>query len=343
MNRGRSRQVSQTAIARNASRERRTSFLRPSPSTSPDSDDSMPYDDDPTQSLEDQVHVAYAHDDIHTAKILLLRLKGIHVTDDNDPRIAEVQDEDFDLCFAPHGTLVLDEYYEKSIREQQRLETERVEQYRRIERLRMCEQKWAREKRRLREERMQVLRSREVKRFEEEERRRRREQEQKIRRQQTEARLFQLRTTRVKGERRVLSYTLQQPHSRRPPQNSSDSDSDEERASFLYDFMIVPPAPRPRRQKPSSPPPPPAKSNQRHHLPTPTFDDSCSVSFTEAELVAVLCKQCISIIGGYITFDIALSPIKLVQDHYIDIQSFSPRFMALYSPHIATAIHQEAD
>ena len=59
--------------------------------------------------------------------------------------------------------------------------------------------------------------------------------------------------------------------------------------------------------------------------------------------MAILWKQCISIIGWYITFDIALSPIKLVQDQSIDIQSFSSRLMALYGPHITTAIHQEAD
>ncbi|KAF8204281.1 hypothetical protein K438DRAFT_1964642 [Mycena galopus ATCC 62051] len=41
----------------------------------------------------------------HLAKILLLRLQGIEVTSDSDPRIAAVRDEDFDACFVPFGPL----------------------------------------------------------------------------------------------------------------------------------------------------------------------------------------------------------------------------------------------
>jgi hypothetical protein len=56
-------------------------------------------------TLSDQVHIAYADDDIHLAKVLLLRLQGIEVTSDSDPRIAAVKDEDFDACFIPFGRL----------------------------------------------------------------------------------------------------------------------------------------------------------------------------------------------------------------------------------------------
>ncbi|KAJ7047050.1 hypothetical protein C8F04DRAFT_905836, partial [Mycena alexandri] len=59
----------------------------------------------PPPTLSDQVHIAYADDDIHLAKVLLLRLQGIEVTSDNDPRIAAVKDEDFDACFIPFGRL----------------------------------------------------------------------------------------------------------------------------------------------------------------------------------------------------------------------------------------------
>ncbi|KAI6140846.1 hypothetical protein BKA82DRAFT_34425 [Pisolithus tinctorius] len=60
--------------------------------------------------LEDQVQVAYALDDIQLAKTLLLKLKGIEVTgSDDDPRINEVCDEDFDVYFVPSGPLALEE------------------------------------------------------------------------------------------------------------------------------------------------------------------------------------------------------------------------------------------
>ncbi|KAJ3510024.1 hypothetical protein NLJ89_g4910 [Agrocybe chaxingu] len=131
-------------------------FMRsesPSPpssaSMSPDYYDSPP---SPPRSLEDQVHVAYALDDIHLAKILLLRLKGIEVTSDDDPRIAAVQDEDFDFCFVPNGRL-MDDRDEMMVKEMQAREVERIEECRRLERLRTCERKWEEEKRRMREER----------------------------------------------------------------------------------------------------------------------------------------------------------------------------------------------
>ncbi|KAF8665259.1 hypothetical protein AX16_000280 [Volvariella volvacea WC 439] len=59
----------------------------------------------PAQTLEDQVHEAYAMENIHLAKKLLLRLKGVEVTSDDDPRIDAVRDEDFDFLFLPFGQL----------------------------------------------------------------------------------------------------------------------------------------------------------------------------------------------------------------------------------------------
>ncbi|KAJ6486250.1 hypothetical protein C8R47DRAFT_1216852 [Mycena vitilis] len=79
-----------------------------SQSTSPPSSASLsPRSRSPTPplSLSDRVHIAYADDDIHLAKVLLLRLQGIEVTSDADPRIAAVRDEDFDACFIPFGRL----------------------------------------------------------------------------------------------------------------------------------------------------------------------------------------------------------------------------------------------
>ncbi|KAK7063837.1 hypothetical protein R3P38DRAFT_2756673 [Favolaschia claudopus] len=111
LNRGRAREVSSAAIHRLHSEERHRR-RRPGPprSRSPSSDNSpslSPPSTSPTPplTLSDRVHIAYADDNFHLAKILLLRLQGIEVTSDNDPRIAAVKDEDFDACFVPFGRL----------------------------------------------------------------------------------------------------------------------------------------------------------------------------------------------------------------------------------------------
>lgn len=44
---------------------------------------------------------------MHRARVLYLKTQGIDVTSDDDPRIDQVRDEDFE--FVPGGTLVLDE------------------------------------------------------------------------------------------------------------------------------------------------------------------------------------------------------------------------------------------
>ncbi|KDR85562.1 hypothetical protein GALMADRAFT_369987 [Galerina marginata CBS 339.88] len=285
--RGRSRQVSDSALARQASEDRRVGMQRrlftlamhserthtpptplhsesrptiqtvpiaspvpkkaayappfmrsasPSPpssaSMSPDYYDSPP---SPPRSLEDQVHVAYALDDIHLAKILLLRLKGIEVTSDDDPRIAAVQDEDFDFCFVPNGGL-LDERDEKAMREMQAREVERMEERRRQERLRHCERKWEEEKRRLREERMAVLRRREKKRLEDDDRRRKIEEQESRRAAEEERRRAKARASR----------------------------------KFVYDFPF-------KSSCSSRTPPVPSRSAPPPH----SFDDSASISFTD--------------------------------------------------------------
>lgn len=254
-----------------------SSSSSPSSSTSPDDD----YDESPSppQTLEDQVYIAYADDNMHLARVLLLRLKGIEVTGDNDPRIAEVRDEDFDYCFAPHGALTLDEASEKALLERQRIEQQKVEERRRMERLWTREQKWASEKRRMREERTRVLREQEQRRAEDDQRQRRRARDQRPARvrHQPEARVFQLRGANDRL-RQIVSYTSR----RRQGHSSSDTDSDDEASSplLLHDFMIVPQIPRSlRRHQPTSPLAP-STSSPRHPV-TPAFDDTCSISFTQ--------------------------------------------------------------
>jgi len=300
--RGRSRQVSDAALARQASEERRISYLQrtflargqssihvpsqsimplivhpvpvkailpppfmrsasPSPpssaSMSPDNYDSPP---SPPRSLEDQVHIAYALEDIHGAKILLLRLQGIEVTSDDDPRIDAIQDDDFDRFFVPNGGLMMDE---KAMLERQEREMAQIEARRRMERLRNCEKKWEQEKRRMREERLAVLRRREKKRQEEDERRRRAEENERRRLAEEEQRRTaeeeRRRMRRERSERatqriaarKIVSYDHLQP-----------SQSPARRSQFVYDFPCTTP---------------------HHPVPPqlPSFDDSTAIPFTD--------------------------------------------------------------
>ena len=275
--RGRSRQVSNTALARQASEERRSSLpniiapipvkaARPpsfrSPSPSPLSSTSMSPDYDlppsPHRSLEDQVHVAYALDDIHLAKILLLRLKGIEVTSDDDPRIAAVQDEDFDFCFVPNGRL-MDDTDEKAIKDMQAKELERLEERRRFDRLRICERIWDDQKRRFREERLAVFRLRERKWMEEEDRRRTAEQQQKERHRTQKAVEKAVQRTRA----RLVCYD-----------NLPSTPEKRAGQQFVYDVMI--------HSAPSSPTrfSTPSLSHPKSKLRPPVFDDSRSIPFT---------------------------------------------------------------
>ncbi|KAG1757098.1 hypothetical protein EDB19DRAFT_1924058 [Suillus lakei] len=183
----------------------------------------------PPRSLEDQVQVAYALDDIRLAKILLLKLKGIDVTSDNDPRIDEVQDEDFDMCFVPSGPLKLEEPERLVVQETRRRQQQKWEESQRRQRLRMCEQRWEEEKQRLRTERLRAIRRREEIAIEEE--RRRLAEIQK--REEAELALRQ-RSTRVgfsMAQRHTVSYgKLSQA---RLDRCSSKRDED----PFQYNFM----------------------------------------------------------------------------------------------------------
>ena len=279
--RGRSRQISNTALARQASEERRTAqpyILTPIPvnadsprsflhsaSPSPSSSASMSPDyyglpSSPPPSLEDQVHVAYALDDIHLAKILLLRLKGIEVTSDDDPRIAAVQDEDFDFCFVPNGRL-MDDRDEKAIKEMQTKELERLEERRRVERLRKCERIWDDQKRRLREERLAVFKQRERKWMEEEDRRRSVEQPQP---RHEERHRIQKAALAEKAAQRTRARLVCYDNLPTAPEKRVGQ-------QFVYDFMIQPPSRLPNT---------PSLSYSRPHLRGPIFDDSRSIPFS---------------------------------------------------------------
>lgn len=72
-----------------------------------ESDDSSEDSSMPPRSLQEQMQEAYAAENMQLARILYLRIQGIEVTSDNDPRIAQVRDEDF--VFVPGGRLELDD------------------------------------------------------------------------------------------------------------------------------------------------------------------------------------------------------------------------------------------
>lgn len=191
-----------------------TRSLSPTPSGSLESAKSSPpssisldsYDSPPSppRSLEDQVQVAYALDDIRLAKILLLKLKGIDVTSDNDPRIDEVRDEDFDMCFVPSGPLKLEEPELLVVQETRRRQQQKWEEAQRRQRLRACERVWEEEKHRLHTERLSAIRRREEIAVEEE----RRRMAEVNKRQEAELALRQ-RSARVgfsMAQRHIVSY-----------------------------------------------------------------------------------------------------------------------------------------
>lgn len=216
----------------------------------------------PPRSLEDQVHIAYALDNIHLAKVLLLKLKGIEVTSDDDPRIAAVQDEDFDLCFFPHGKL-MDEADEKALFEQQRQEMEKLEERRREDRLRACERLWEQEKERLREARAAAMRQRE------EEEKRQAEEETRIKvAKEKEAAARKTRLNKSMSSRNMVSYERL---------GRLRAGSSHASPPFVYEFMtLTSPTTAKQRQSSQSISQTPSQPFTR-----PTYDESRTVPFSD--------------------------------------------------------------
>ncbi|KAH8099706.1 hypothetical protein BXZ70DRAFT_211572 [Cristinia sonorae] len=265
--RGRSREVSQIALAR------RTCIL---PSTSPDDPSFTPSDSDsphpsppepltppdytnldyydsppsPPRTLQDQMQVAYALDNMHLAKVLLLKLQGIDVTSDNDPRIAQVKDVDFNDAFVPPGGLMLEEDIERRCRDAEKREAERRRRRAREEKLRACEQIWDNTVRCMREDKERVARRkedrlREKRRFQIEAREREREAREREAERAHDSltrHTRQLRLPAYPSQRAVLSYgSLPASSSRLAPPSSSKSPprprQQEIESSFQYAIM----------------------------------------------------------------------------------------------------------
>ncbi|KAI6120562.1 hypothetical protein EDD16DRAFT_1692049 [Pisolithus croceorrhizus] len=248
---GRSRQISAAAKARVASEEgelRPPSLVPDSPANSADSSASASLSFDlfdsppsPPSSLEDQIQVAYALDDIRLAKTLLLKLKGIDVTSDDDPRINQVRDEDFDVYFVPSGPLVLEEADRRAMEETQRKQRECAERSQRSMRLKACERVWQEQKQRLQADKLAAVRRREQQLAAAEDERRR-----AVQKQQRYSRV------RVSSLHPVIFLT---PVLQARTERYSYSNSTREELLFQYSFMVhtKPTGPTATRQLTQSP------------------------------------------------------------------------------------------
>ncbi|KAK0481515.1 hypothetical protein IW261DRAFT_1418579 [Armillaria novae-zelandiae] len=248
----------------------------------------------PPHTIEDQLHVAYAHDDIHLAKILLLKLRGIEVTSNDDPRIAAVQDEDFDECFLPNGMLLLTEEEEQRVKEAQRLETERIQielerrALRERERKRelwekRCEKIWENEKLRSQEEkaRMKLARLRQ-------------EQQHRAQQQELEARRP---VTLSRSRKPKLSYnSLSQTRA-----SSASSTSKASPSGYTYSFVVTPalqvPPSRHTKMKAGS-----SRAKARREYPLSTSDYSTDITSdgteSDASRPSVSFKEVITAMNG---------------------------------------------
>lgn len=102
---------------------------------------------------------AYGADDLHRARVLYLKIQGIDVTSDDDPRIAEVRDEDF--VFVPGGQLVLDDESIAALQAAERREIARREKDGEARKWKERELAWEAEVQRVRMEKAKTQRLRE--------------------------------------------------------------------------------------------------------------------------------------------------------------------------------------
>ncbi|KAL1951225.1 hypothetical protein VTO73DRAFT_374 [Trametes versicolor] len=200
----------------------------------------------PPRTLQDQMHVAYALENMHLAKVLLLKLRGIEVSGDDDPRIEQVRDEDFSSSFVPLGGLQLDDATEARVREAEQRARDAQRRREREVRLRRCERIWESSAQRLKTEKARIAAQRDeevrVRRREEREARER-ERERARKAEAARAARHQL---RIAGghPRQLLSYdSLRKADARFPkPTTSREREDESSGGLFLYDIMPSPPS-----------------------------------------------------------------------------------------------------
>ncbi|KAL1708039.1 hypothetical protein EV121DRAFT_254946 [Schizophyllum commune] len=192
-------------------------------------------------SLADRVHTAYALEDMHTAKILLLKLKGYR--DITEADIAAVKDEDFDFCFVPNGRLVEDISAPCAVASSSTMPAT-IKAQTREERLKACEKVWEDGRRAMAESRQAVLLKQKRARFEREMAERRRlEAEAEERRLEAE-RILMVKQNLRRRQRPVVSYAELSPTRTSPTPTRH-------RSPTLYDCPPLQPAPSHSRQKSS--------------------------------------------------------------------------------------------
>ncbi|RPD65053.1 hypothetical protein L227DRAFT_494536 [Lentinus tigrinus ALCF2SS1-6] len=199
----------------------------------------------PPRSLQDQMHVAYALENMHLAKVLLLKLKGIEVNGDDDPRIAEVRDEDFSSSFVPEGGLRLDAETEARVQEAERRAREAQKRRERDEKLRRLERVWENSMRRFKSERQRITRAKEEAQREQRAAERREKERERERARKAEAaraaRATQLRI--ASGQpRQLLCYDSLRNADARFPKPTHAKDKSADSGLFMYDIMPSPPS-----------------------------------------------------------------------------------------------------
>ncbi|KAF9270834.1 hypothetical protein L218DRAFT_1072185 [Marasmius fiardii PR-910] len=292
----------------------------------------------PPLTLQDQVHVAYASDNIHLAKILLLKLKGIEVTSDSDPRIAAVQPEDFDECFIPAGGFMSQED-EEVIKEMQRVERERLrveqesrqrreheeaERRRRREWELHCEKIWEGEKRRMREEKKFLERKREEerRRWEDAERKRKEAAERRVTAASRYSSRSSLAITKTKARLSYAGLTTE----RVMPSSLMSSTEDDK---YLYSFLPVkPPSPPSRRRQRG--PSPPSSSPSSSCISAP--HGSTSSTFSHAIHNATLGNECASEVESLVTINTPAARLTVAEKDSPPLDSDSSTSRGHLSP-----------
>jgi hypothetical protein len=197
------------------------------------------------------------------ARIIYLKLKGIHVTSSDDLRLATVRPEDFDECFLPNGCLLKDEEDRRQIEEIQRRELDRLsrEQERQKKSRRnqweyTIGKKWDDAQQRVREKKMQAW----LLQQEEDERRREEAERQK---EQAHAAFIAAHCRRTSRPPPISYASL--PASQPPMRQNESPDS------LLYDSL-----PMPCRKSSFTPTPHSKAARSRPRSPRSSRDSSCS-------------------------------------------------------------------
>ncbi|KAI0715070.1 hypothetical protein C8Q76DRAFT_568598, partial [Earliella scabrosa] len=270
----------------------------------------------PPRSLQDQMHNAYALENMHLAKVLLLKLRGIEVNGDDDPRIAAVRDEDFSSSFVPEGGLTLVAEAEARVQEAERRAREEQKMREREARLRQCERVWENSMRRFKYERERIARAKEeAYRERRDAERRERERERERARKAEAARAARGSHLRIASgqTRQLLCYDSLRNADTRFPKPTQSQQKEDDNGLFLYDIMPSPPS------RPLSISPPCSRS--------PTDRDSLTLPRAQRELALKHAKS--------LSRSVAFSDVLVAMQGPLFVEEEPARPYARCKPHQA--------